>query len=747
MHSCRRQQYEMGLLIRFRNFVHRNILIVVIIVLAIFLLVISAIQYYGARHEIRDRLENDVVSEIKIKTLKIRSMLSSVEATINGKISKAEQAIKTPSASYEFTRDIIEHSPMVVACALAFKENYFPNEGRLFEPYSARLPNGEIETSQLSGPNHDYTKNVFYQEAVKADSAYWSDPYMDTFGSNMLITTYTCPIVDRNGVTAAIMQVDISSDWLSSLLNEYTFYPSTYSFLVTAKGDLISGPKNGKVSDNQLAYAVKMINDSTVSRRIGNVEGIKIISFEDKERNEKALLYYKDVRGLSDWRIAMVNYESEVYDRLNKVNNKILFRMLIVLILFSIMIAKIVQNTRRLQEALIRDERISSELRVASIIQQEMLPNTDTPFPNRTDIDVCGKLNGAKEVDGDLFDFFVRDEKLFFCIGDVSGKGVPSSLVMAIVHSLFRAISSREGNPTRIVESINEFTCQGNESGMFVTFFLGVLDLPTGRLRYCNAGHDLPFILGEKVRRIKAKPNLPLSVISGYRYSLEEDQLLPGEMIFLYTDGITEAMTVDHKQFSLQRLTDVLDECVAEGVDSPRTVIDRILESVSEFTTGAIQSDDQTLLTIRYTPELKKALYHNSIVLTNNISEVARLNNFIKAVNADLLIESELGKQLQLSIEEAVVNVIDYAYGEEEKGNVEIDVEATSTELIFRVTDSGIFFAPTDVAKADTTLSVEERPIGGLGIFLVRSLMDKINYERVDGKNILTMWKQYKSDK
>jgi sigma-B regulation protein RsbU (phosphoserine phosphatase) len=371
-----------------------------------------------------------------------------------------------------------------------------------------------------------------------------------------------------------------------------------------------------------------------------------------------------------------------------------------------------------------------------------MLPKVFPPYPDRKDIDLYGWLEAAKEVDGDLYDFFIRDEKLFFCIGDVSGKGIPASLVMAVVHSLFRTQAAHQTNPSAIMQNINEYSCQRNEAGMFVTFFVGVLDLPTGRLRYCNAGHDCPLIIGKDgVRLLQAKANLALAVMD-YLYTTQEDLLEPGDTLFLYTDGLTEAMNLKHQQFTLKRVKEALEESRISQRTTPKEVVEDIVAKVNHFVQGAQQSDDLTLLAMHYTPQDEEVLLNRRLTLKNNVKLVKELNAFMKSVNQELQLDKSLSMKLMLGVEEAVVNVMDYAYPNGIEGEVSIDVKATPDQLKYTITDRGMAFAPTEVMKADTTLSVEDRPIGGLGIFLVRNLMDSINYERVDGKNVLTMWKK-----
>ena len=245
---------------------------------------------------------------------------------------------------------------------------------------------------------------------------------------------------------------------------------------------------------------------------------------------------------------------------------------------------------------------IENELNIAHKIQMSMLPKTFPAYPNRSDIDIFGSLTPAKAVGGDLFDFYIHDEKLFFCIGDVSGKGVPASLVMAVARSLFRNVSAHVSEPEPIVKALNDAMTQSNDSNMFVTIFVGVLDLATGQLRYCNAGHDAPLLIGaEGCTSLPCDPNLPIGVMEDWRFTQQDLTMQPGSTIFLYTDGLNEAENKDHEQFGMERVVQTAEQTKAEGITQSEAIVGRMTEDVTRFVDGAEQSDDLTMLAIRYT--------------------------------------------------------------------------------------------------------------------------------------------------
>ena len=277
---------------------------------------------------------------------------------------------------------------------------------------------------------------------------------------------------------------------------------------------------------------------------------------------------------------------------------------------FSTMQQSLSRQMEELKEVNAAKGRIEGELKVAQELQLSMLPKPLTSHlsPLTSQIDIYGSLTPAREVGGDLYDFLVRDGKLFFCIGDVSGKGVPAALVMATTLCQFRIGASYVDDLVTTLDYINKYTCDGNDACIFVTFFAGMLDLETGLLRYCNAGHNKPIVVSDgqlkmdngqlstaNVQFLDAKPYLPLGVFEGTNYEEKEYILPPGATLFLYTDGLTEAMTQDHEQFGSERMMAQL-----QGGVGCQEQIERMTQAVHEFVGDAPQSDDLTMLAIRY---------------------------------------------------------------------------------------------------------------------------------------------------
>ena len=263
----------------------------------------------------------------------------------------------------------------------------------------------------------------------------------------------------------------------------------------------------------------------------------------------------------------------------------------------QLQIRQLKQAYDRLEEVTIQKERIESELRIAHDIQMKMVPNV---FPTRPDIDIYASMIPAKEMCGDLYDFFVRNDQLYFCIGDVTGKGVPAALFMTVTKNLFRAYASNESTPDYIVSQMNHNLTEDNKSHMFVTLFVGILDLTSGLLRYCNAGHEDPIIVNRETRLLPINRIFPVGAVAGTPYQTQAIVMEPQTTIFLYTDGVTEAMTADKKMFGREQILDEINRAIQTGQVAPKALIERMTAAVQAFVGDTEQSDDLTMLAINY---------------------------------------------------------------------------------------------------------------------------------------------------
>lgn len=724
---------------------HRNV--VIIIAAAIMIEFISGAQYYYARNILEEELDHRAENELTVKAVLIKSMLNLMEKTVNEHLWDIDRNIAYPDSMYDATARIIQNTPEVVGCCLAFVPDYYASKGRFFEPYAYK-EDGRIVIEDLTqNGDHDYTQHPAYIKVASEMKPFWSDPYLyKSKDAEMSLTTYTYPIRDKEGQLVAMCGLDLSLQQIGDTLNENHIYPSSFDLLLTVGGELISGPSSQHPKAHDIAQVVRLINDNVEMEKNSISGQSKFVKFKSESDGKRACVYFANIKGDPRWQVTVVCYDEEVYQDLYPMRFKVLLFMLLAFGILGFIIHLFARNERDLNRAQLEQERIGSELRIAQDIQTEMLPKVFPPYPERNDLQIFGSLLPAKEVGGDIYDFFLRDEKLFFCVGDVSGKGVPSAIIMAEIHSQFHMASMHEKNPAHIIQTLNVAACEGNVSNIFVTLFIGVLDLPTGRLRYCNAGHEVPYILSSansQVVPLQVNANIPIGLFEDFQYKIQEFNLAPDTTIFLYTDGLTEAKNPAHEQFGIKRIEQQL---VKNVTDSPEEIVQEMNRRVHIFADHAEQSDDLTMLAVKYTPRRDEYIATEEFTFENDVRRVRDLNTFVKSVTDKLHIDASQASKIKLAVEEAVVNVIEYAYPHGVKGDIAVQAKYNDRKLKFVIIDSGVAFDPTEAAKADTSLSVEERPIGGLGLLLVRELMDSINYERLNNKNILSLMIHYKAE-
>lgn len=684
----------------------------IVVLAALMVEAISVVQYQRAKREMEADLNarsNIVLGSISND---ISHALELTEFTMRENLWVIRRNLHNPDSAKVSIVHLIDDNHHVTGGFLAFAPNYYPSIGRLYEPYGQKI-NGHIELSQIAGPDHDYTKNAEYRKVVETRMPSWSDPYR--YGPDSVsLATYSYPVVDAKGHLAAVCGLDIDLSWLGDTLNSRQHFKSSYGLLLTKDGKLVAGPAESRVPAEEVNRVVNVLKGAEPE---SSLKGIGIRSTQ--------------LRHAPYWQLAQVYRTDEVYARIRQMRLQNMVMILLALAILAFMINRYARNEKHLQEATVRQARITGELEAARSIQTEMLPKTFPPF-------VAGKIEPAREVGGDLFDFFVRDGKLFFCIGDVSGKGVPAAMLMSVIHSLFRMVSQREDSPSSILHTLNAELCRSNDSNMFVTFLVGNLDLYSGVLRFGNAGHDKPFVVGKDISLLPSQANLPLGVFPDTHFQEQTITLDPGTTLLLYTDGLTEAKDPQRQQFGRTRVTEVLKACVSGGNASPGSIVDALRDAAHQFAGDAPQSDDLTLLAIHFAPD---DTVREQITLTNDVADVDGLTAFVKDYCARLEMDGKTTAGIRLALEETVVNVMNYAYPEGETGTIHILADSNHREVRFTVIDSGKPFDPTTVLEADTTLDAMNRPIGGLGVLLTRKLMDSVSYCRYDEKNILSLTK------
>ena len=383
-----------------------------------------------------------------------------------------------------------------------------------------------------------------------------------------------------------------------------------------------------------------------------------------------------------------------------------------------------------------KNERINTELSLASEIQIGMLPEGDKFYPDNKQFSICATMNPAKEVGGDFYDFFfVDDDNLALVIGDVSDKGIPASLFMVVTKTLIKDHAILGLSPKEVFTCVNERLCMNNEMGLFVTAWLGIINLKTGVMSYANAGHNPPLICSDgKAEFIRDRHGFVLAGLDSTIYEQNTITLKRNDRLVLYTDGVTDAKNGEDELFGEDRLKDAIEKSLNLSVTE---VIGSVDNRVNEFVKETPQFDDMTMLVFDYNEDVTV----NERQFPAEVDELHSVLGFVDEILEERNCNMRAQMAIDVAVEELFVNIASYAYRGKEKGQVTITVKSYEDEVEILLIDDGIPFNPVDKDDPDVTLSAEERDIGGLGIFMVKKSMDEFSYQRIDEKNIVKLRK------
>lgn len=598
--------------------------------------------------ELKKSVSRDAGEILKIQIKDVEKVLADVESATESMVWVVKDNLDDADFMFHVCEKTLEYNPYIMGVAVAFEPYYYPSEGKWFGPYASFDSEGNLVSYQCGTENYDYFNEDWYHLPKTRNSSVWLDPYYDEdnleHGLDQYLTTYSVPLSDDDGNFFGVLQSDISLRDITDKLTSLEGYEHSYSMLLGRSGSFISHPDSTALS---LATIFEYANDI---RNKGIEElGVKMISGETGaaimyDHNGKNYVAYGSLS--NGWSMAIVCPYADVYGTIIRTNVNLTILMLIELLLLFIVIKKIVSRTtkpitefvysaltigkgnfkahlpevkthdelRKLHDSLeymlmsfneyieqltlstTSNEKYESELNIASNIQKQMLPFT---FQKTDRFDIYARLTPAKEVGGDLFDFLLRDNYLYIAIGDVSGKGVPAALYMAITRYAFNFISSLGHNVDDVMGEINNSFCKGNSMMMFVTMFIAKINLETYEMEYCNAGHNPIIVKGSdgSVSYLHTKSNIAIGLVDDFPFQRETLQLGRGTHLLLYTDGVTEAEDVNKNQYGEDRLLEFVRSLAAE--DSSEDVIDKLFSSVKDFTGENAQNDDITVLTVK----------------------------------------------------------------------------------------------------------------------------------------------------
>ena len=585
----------------------------------------------------------------------VSSQLMSVETTIDQATWIVKANIHHPDSLQHIVTSVVENNPLIVGSGIAFVPDYYKDKGKYFMPY-ASFRNGkdqDIIYQVLGSQHYDYPCMDWYLIPKLLKQNYWSEPYYDAGGGNIIMSTYAQPLYDKSGNLYAIFTANISLSLFTDTIGKLKPYESSYTYLLSRNGSFLTHADRTKIM-NETIFSEAFDTENPQQEQIGRemlAGHTGTIQFDNNGADSYA--FFTSIPN-TGWSVCTVCPSQIILKELDTTSRGLIYTFLIgFLVLFLIvyyiirrltlplerfsesaraiaigqfdvhlpniysndeirtlrdslvyMQSSLARYITELKETTASKERIESELSIAREIQMGMIPKIFPPYPDRKDVDLHAILHPAKEVGGDLYDFYIDENRLYFLIGDVSGKGVPASLFMAITRSLFRTLSQKEHSPAKIVTEMNNSISDNNESSMFVTLIVGILDLQNGYMKLCNAGHNPPLLIrpNGEVSSLQFKTHLFAGVIENIEYTEEEITLEKGSKLFLYTDGVTEAENKDKELYGDEHLLKALS---VDSSSDVRSTVEKIVDSVANHVQEAEASDDLTILVIHYEPNTK----------------------------------------------------------------------------------------------------------------------------------------------
>lgn len=583
----------------------------------------------------------------------IGRVLAPVERVITTLALTLEQSAIDPGAVYGIVRRTLEANPEIYGVAVAYPPYAFTPNHRFHAPYQFRTARG-FSSTMLGGPDYDYFDMEWYRKPRESGRPSWSEPYFDDGGGQTLMVTFSVPwyrsIAGRK-VFAGVVTGDVSLEWLDRLLSRIQLYDTGYAVALSASGTYIRHPIQGFVLHESIFSLGEKRNDPEMLEIGRNmIAGKTGFQFRSSIRgNVPSFLYYAPLP-VGGWSLGLLLPQDEVLAGVGALTRDILLIGLVGVLCLAVLVFWVVirltrpvralsdaalvmaegrldiappalergdeigvfarsfdamrvslaEHIRTLAETTAAKERIESELRIARDIQMGILPKVFPPAPNLPELELAASIEPAREVGGDLYDFFQIDSGRFcFLLGDVSDKGVPAALFMAVTKTLLGAVARQGLPPGAILARVNDDLAQGNESCMFVTLFLGLLDPRTGELEYACAGHDPPFLLRAdgRVERLEARGDPMAGAMEGVDYATLRNRLDPGDVLLAWTDGVTEAENPAADLFGEERLRGVLAQAMGA---SPEALLAKTRAAVAAWAAGAEQNDDITLLALRF---------------------------------------------------------------------------------------------------------------------------------------------------
>ena len=706
-----------------------RIMAVVLVMMAI----ITGVVYVTVRESMLVEAQGRYLNVLRKIQGEQRRITTMVDMGTMNNAHDIEEDLDNPEKMFDHMERIVRLSDHIACCYLVFEPYYYPSKGRLFIPCARRNSKGSVTVSRIDSTYHSYFSDVWFQKQIKKDRQDWTKPYFESpmFAGDeepRVLKTFTVPIHNREGRPVALLCSDLSlGDMRNGIMKELEQVHEmdekgcsrhSYSISFSYNGVYLNHPDKSRIVNKNFVEEVKetpdTLDDHVLASMMQNPEGSAMVTID----GVPSWIYYQNIkpRKLIG---AIVVPEEVIFQNGRRLNIIILLTMVVGLLAIYLFCRRQIKNIADPFAA--QKAAVDRELTIANNIQKALLPQA---FPEHADIDIYAAQTPARDVGGDLYDFFLHKGRLVFCIGDVSGKGVPAALLMAVMRSMFRSEAHRADSAKEIVETMNRNFCEEYTGGDFVTMFVGILDPSSGRLDYCNAGHEAPLVAGQL---LDVKRNLPVGALSDWDYEGQQTQLNPGDMLFLYTDGLSEAK--NNKEELLGR--NFVQRLASEhSTDTAQQLVELMEAQVHQHAGDAEQNDDITMLAIMWKPT-------SHLSLSSSMDDISRIEPFIAHVAQQAGIEGREAKRLRLAVEEAVANIINHGLAT----TIKLQAKADERELMLTIDDDGQPFDPTAESSTDFSVPADKRPPGGLGIMLLHQMTDGLEYQRFDGHNILKIKK------
>jgi len=695
-------------------------------------------------------------------------------------------------------RRIIERNPNIYGTTVAFAPYEFEKDSHLFAPYCYRK-DGRATFADLGTDSYNYPEWDWYKVPKELGRPVWSEPYFDRGGGNVIMSTYSVPFyrnIDGKKTFMGVVTADISLAWLHDIVSGIKIEETGYAALISANGTIITHPDTKLIMKDTI-FGIAKKEDNPRLAKIGKemVSGGSGFShIKSTVTGKDSWMSFAPVPA-TGWSLAILFPKKEMMQGITNLNRAV-FALGIVGILFLILVIALIANSithplrtlavrtkeiatgnldfelpaldsedevgsltkafiymkqalkdyiSKLTRATSEKQKMESELKIAHDIQMGILRKDFPPFPDRKEFDVFATLKPAKEVGGDFYDFFLVDEDhLCFTAGDVSGKGVPAAFFMALVKTFIKTVAKVVKEPDKILDYLNREILRDNVSWMFVTVYFGVLDLRTGEIFFANGGHNPPLVVKSgSVEYLEEETGVMIGAFEEAAFKKERLVLKEGDTLLLYTDGVTEAFNRNNEEFSDERLKALV---AGHRYDGIKGLVALIMDEVGSFSSGMLQSDDITIMAVRYfgNTAAGKGSGEQEIVLKNDYPEIRRLADKVTVFGKQNGLSLDTIDDVNLAMEEIINNIIKYAYDDKDEHEIKVGLKKEEDVLSVEILDDGRPFDPLKVEEPDTERPLREREPGGLGIHFVRNMMDSMEYRRSGEQNILVMKKDLK---